>query len=101
MPLIIVSLLCCVFRFWPNIDDALRRAVYERGVNVRLMGSHWNQTAPDMIRFMKSIAEVNNTGDHHGIMEAVSQNSLHLTLLAPPPITTSCPEDVRGACTNR
>ena len=36
-------------------------------------------TSPDMIRYMRSLSEVNNTGDHNGMMELVRTEPL------PPP----------------
>jgi phospholipase D3/4 len=42
-------------KFWPDIDDALRKAAIERNVEVRLLGSHWNHTRKAMYRFLKSL----------------------------------------------
>jgi len=47
--------------FWPVIDDALRKAAYDRGVEVKLLASHWAHTRPDIIPFLKSLAAVNNS----------------------------------------
>lgn len=49
------------FRFWPVIDDSLRAAAMERGVRVRLLGSHWNHTWPDMKYYLKSLQDLNST----------------------------------------
>ena len=49
-------------------------------MNVRLLGSYWHETDPDMIKFMRSLASVNGTGPHHGIMETVSEMSMRLVL---------------------
>ena len=46
-------------RFWPVIDDALRRASLERGVEVRIMASWWNHSRPAMVKYLNSIAAVN------------------------------------------
>ncbi|KAK2176723.1 hypothetical protein NP493_644g05000 [Ridgeia piscesae] len=43
-------------RFWPVIDDALRRASLEQGVEVRIMASLWNHTNPDMMKYLHSLA---------------------------------------------
>jgi phospholipase D3/4 len=43
-------------RFWPLIDDALRKVSLERGVRVRLLASMWNHTRSDMIHFLRSLA---------------------------------------------
>ncbi|XP_068247198.1 5'-3' exonuclease PLD3-like isoform X2 [Palaemon carinicauda] len=42
-------------RFWPVIDDRLRAAAMERGVRVRILGSHWNHTRPDMVNYLQSL----------------------------------------------
>ena len=57
-------------RYWPVIDDALRDAMFNRGVNVKVMGSYWNHTYPNMIRFLKSLASVDGTSK--GSMQVVS-----------------------------
>jgi len=48
---------CCV-RFWPEIDDALRRVSLERGVRVRYMAGLYNQSTPGMLRFLRSLADI-------------------------------------------
>lgn len=47
--------------YWWRIDVALREAAY-RGIEVRLMGSYWNHTSQDMLRFMKSLSDNSQTG---------------------------------------
>ncbi|NXX32811.1 PLD3 Phospholipase, partial [Nicator chloris] len=51
-------------RFWPAIDDRLRRAVVERGVRLRLLAGCWPHSRPAMFPFLKSLAAVadNRTG---------------------------------------
>ena len=61
--------------FWPAIDDALRSAALERGVQVssdwlsilcsdwsivqvRLLASHWDHTRQAMLRFLRSLADL-------------------------------------------
>ena len=54
-------MLCIVndcFRFWPVIDNALRKASLERGVQVRVLASLWNHTKPDMIHFLRSLTDI-------------------------------------------
>ena len=46
-------------RFWPVIDDALRRASLERGVEIRIMASWWNHSNPDMVKYLNSLAAFN------------------------------------------
>ena len=42
-------------KFWPLIDDALKRASIERGVEVKLMLSNWTSTRPEMKNFLISL----------------------------------------------
>ena len=53
------------------IDDALRKAAYERGINVRLMGSYWKHTRHDMSDFLKSLGSWNITGPYNGSIQTV------------------------------
>lgn len=41
--------------FWPDIDDALRRAAFNRKVEVKLLASYWNHTWDDMLMFLWSL----------------------------------------------
>lgn len=45
-------------RYWADIDTQLRRAAYEKKVEVRLLISCWNSTPPVMFSFLKSLASV-------------------------------------------
>lgn len=45
-------------QFWPYIDDALRAAAINRGVKVRLLGSHWNHTRPAMLKYLTSLQDI-------------------------------------------
>ncbi|XP_066065317.1 5'-3' exonuclease PLD3-like [Chamaea fasciata] len=47
-------------RFWPAIDDGLRRAVVERGVRLRLLAGCWRHSRPDMFPFLSSLAALAN-----------------------------------------
>lgn len=49
-------------RFWPAIDDRLRKAVFERGVRVRLLAGCWPHSRAAMFPFLKSLAAV---ADNH------------------------------------
>lgn len=49
-------------RFWPAIDDGLRRAAYERGIKVRLLVSCWGHSDPSMRAFLLSLAALR--GNH-------------------------------------
>ena len=63
------------------IDDALRTAAYERGIEVRLMGSHWEHSPCDMRSFLESLGSWNNTGPKNGIIKTVSicAHTVHVT----------------------
>ena len=52
---------CDLPRYWPTIDDALRRAMYDQGVHVKLMTSYWSHTHEDQVRFISSLAAINGT----------------------------------------
>jgi phospholipase D3/4 len=57
-------------RYWPNIDDALRHAVFDRGVEVRLMASWWNHSKVDMKKFLRSLSAINSTGNYNHLGKA-------------------------------
>lgn len=42
-------------KYWPVIDDALRRAAFDRGVSVKLLISYWNNTWEEMPLYLKSL----------------------------------------------
>uniref|UniRef100_A0A3B4BEU6 5'-3' exonuclease PLD3 n=1 Tax=Periophthalmus magnuspinnatus TaxID=409849 RepID=A0A3B4BEU6_9GOBI len=45
-------------KYWASIDSALRGAVYERNVVVRLLISCWDNTQPLMFPFLRSLASL-------------------------------------------
>lgn len=45
-------------RFWPRIDDALRRAASERRVQVRLLFSDWSHTSDEELMWYRSLNAV-------------------------------------------
>ncbi|KAM9514642.1 5'-3' exonuclease PLD3 [Guaruba guarouba] len=45
-------------RFWPAIDNGLRRAVVERRVRVRLLVGCWRHSQATMFPFLKSLAAI-------------------------------------------
>ncbi|PKU28528.1 phospholipase d3 [Limosa lapponica baueri] len=51
-------------RFWPAIDNRLRKAAFERRVKVRLLAGCWRHSRAAMFPFLKSLAAVadNRTG---------------------------------------
>ncbi|EAL66149.1 phospholipase D3 [Dictyostelium discoideum AX4] len=46
--------------FWPVMDNALRAAAYNRGVQVRMLISHWNHTNYAIPQWLHSLDQVNN-----------------------------------------
>ena len=42
-------------KYWPVIDDALRRAAFDRRVSVKLLISYWNNTWAEMPIYLKSL----------------------------------------------
>ncbi|XP_039578635.1 5'-3' exonuclease PLD3-like [Passer montanus] len=51
-------------RFWPAIDERLRRAAVERGLRLRLLAGCWPHSHPAMFPFLRSLAALadNRTG---------------------------------------
>jgi len=47
-------------RYWPDIDDHVRRLAIDKGIKIRLLVSHWNHTPPAMISFLKSLTDISN-----------------------------------------
>lgn len=56
--------------FWPNIDDALRAAAFNRKVKVKLLASYWNHTWDDMFMFLRSLDDLRKHyhGNSYGYM---------------------------------
>ena len=57
-------------RYWSDIDDALRTAMYDRGIDVKLLASYWSHTPEYQVLFIKSLAAINGTSTK-GSMETV------------------------------
>lgn len=55
--------------YWPLIDNALRKAVIERKVQVRLLASQWTHTRPSMVFFLKSLSALGNPAILGGSIE--------------------------------
>ena len=60
-------------QYWPVIDDALRRAVFDRGVEVRLLVSPMphNLTRSDEYNYLASLAALDGSGKHGQLRCAV------------------------------
>ncbi|XP_025904593.1 phospholipase D3 [Nothoprocta perdicaria] len=65
-------------RFWPLIDDHLRKAVYERHVRVRLLVGCWRHSKAEMFPFLRSLAAVSDNGTRY---------SMHVRLFTVPAST--------------
>ena len=44
-------------RYWPVIDNAIRQAAYDRGVQVRMIMSNWDHTKKEMIPMLQSLQD--------------------------------------------
>ncbi|KAJ7303846.1 hypothetical protein JRQ81_011354 [Phrynocephalus forsythii] len=51
-------------RFWPVIDDHLRKVAYERRVRVRLLIGCWKHSKAEMFPFLKSLVAVKDDRTH-------------------------------------
>ncbi|NXE39857.1 PLD4 Phospholipase, partial [Ptilorrhoa leucosticta] len=51
-------------RYWPAIDNALRRAAFNHRVQVRLLVSCWAYTDPAMLHYLRSLRALNNPHAH-------------------------------------
>ncbi|XP_010210968.1 PREDICTED: phospholipase D4-like [Tinamus guttatus] len=47
-------------RYWPVIDNALRRVAFNYRVQIRLLVSCWAHTDPAMLHYLKSLRALNN-----------------------------------------
>lgn len=54
-------------RYWPDIDDHLRKAIYERHVQVRLLISCWHNTNPSMFPFLRSLDYLKDNKSHYKV----------------------------------
>ncbi|KAG9472957.1 5'-3' exonuclease PLD3 [Eleutherodactylus coqui] len=53
--------------YWPAIDNHLRKAVYEKNLNVRLLISCWANTKPNMFPFLNSLAALKSYKSHYNM----------------------------------
>ncbi|NXT85088.1 PLD4 Phospholipase, partial [Zapornia atra] len=51
-------------RYWPAIDNALRRAAFNCRVQIRLLVSCWTHSDPAMLYYLKSLRALNNPDAH-------------------------------------
>ncbi|KAM7023981.1 5'-3' exonuclease PLD4 isoform 2-T2 [Acridotheres tristis] len=54
-------------RYWPAIDNALRRAAFNHRAQVRLLVSCWAYTDPAMLHYLRSLRALNNPHVHISI----------------------------------
>ncbi|KAK3608577.1 hypothetical protein CHS0354_042566 [Potamilus streckersoni] len=57
--------------YWPVIDDALRRAVVERPITVRLLGSYWKHTPEQMFNYLHSLETISSHNIKIEVVEIV------------------------------
>ena len=68
-------ILCVVsFRFWPDIDDHLRRLAIDKSIQIRLLVSHWNHTSPAILPFLRSLVDISNVYPHVDIQVVIDIN---------------------------
>ena len=61
------------YRYWPEIDNALRSAAIDRHVQVRLLISNWKHTKQAAQYFLQSLIDIN--GAYRGVaVDVVSKN---------------------------
>lgn len=60
-------------KFWPVIDDALKMAAIENKVEIKMLISYWNHSAPSEDNFLKSLMTLSNVYKKVSI-EVVSNN---------------------------
>uniref|UniRef100_A0A7E4ZRG0 PLD phosphodiesterase domain-containing protein n=1 Tax=Panagrellus redivivus TaxID=6233 RepID=A0A7E4ZRG0_PANRE len=53
--------------YWPIIDDAFRRAAFDRGVHVKLLMSRWNHTYTEFYSYLYSLQSLNASLAHGSI----------------------------------
>ncbi|NXR16015.1 PLD4 Phospholipase, partial [Semnornis frantzii] len=51
-------------RYWPAIDDALRRAAFNNRVQIHLLVSCWTHSDPAMLYYLRSLHALNNLHAH-------------------------------------
>ncbi|XP_018088791.1 5'-3' exonuclease PLD3 isoform X2 [Xenopus laevis] len=54
-------------RYWPDIDNHLRKAIYERNVHVCLLISCWQSSRPSMFTFLRSLAALYSNKSNYNI----------------------------------
>ncbi|CAN8177079.1 unnamed protein product [Coccothraustes coccothraustes] len=54
-------------RFWPAVDERLRRAVVERGVRLRLLAGCWPHSPRAMFPFLRSLAALADNRTGYGV----------------------------------
>ena len=68
-------------RFWPDIDNHIKRLAIDKGIRIRLMVSHWSHSPAAMRPFLKSLADISRVYPHVDI-QVVSELLLFCRLLA-------------------
>ena len=47
----------CSYRFWSEIDNALREKMYNDQIEIRFLSSNWSHTDKEQVAFLKSLNE--------------------------------------------
>ncbi|XP_049684422.1 5'-3' exonuclease PLD4 isoform X2 [Accipiter gentilis] len=58
-------------RYWPAIDNALRRAAFNYRVQIRLLVSCWTHSDPAMLYYLRSLRALNNPQAHISVDVAI------------------------------
>lgn len=66
------------FRYWPDLLNALIKVSMDRGVEVRILVSHWAHTSPQLPQFMKAIRLLN--GINGAILRVVRHTYTYIYL---------------------
>ncbi len=51
----------CLNRFWPVIDDALKKAAVERHIEVKVLASWWNHSRPTLPNYLRSLSALSSS----------------------------------------
>lgn len=65
-------------RYWPDIDNALRKAAIENKVSIKLLISYWNSSRPSEDYFLRSLADLSESykGVDIQVVSLINQNHL-------------------------
>ena len=64
-------------RYWPVIDNAIKEAAYDRGIQVQMLMSNWTHMKSEMIPMLKSLQDFGKSCQH-GNITVVSNSVIFL-----------------------